>query len=108
VQFYSFSITQVTTTVTTTTVISGGTTTQVTNGGSSSSGGATIISTTPLNPSINGSISSNITNTDPNCANYNINGICTQCAYFYYKNIQNICQQVNPLCATYNNTNGNC
>lgn len=45
---------------------------------------------------------------DPNCSKYDANGNCITCALLYFKNQSNICQMVNPICATYDETNGEC
>lgn len=44
---------------------------------------------------------------DQNCANWN-GTVCAQCAFGSYFDINHVCQIVDPLCATFNSTNGNC
>lgn len=45
--------------------------------------------------------------TDQNCASWN-GSICLQCAFGSYFDSSHVCQIVDPLCATFNNTNGFC
>jgi hypothetical protein len=51
------------------------------------------------------SVNNNTSN--PHCSKWE-NGICTQCPKGAYFNSQNICSLVNPLCFTYDSSNGNC
>ena len=43
---------------------------------------------------------------NPGCASFT-NNLCNSCLDRYYL-LNNICLPVNPLCLTYNQTNGNC
>lgn len=58
---------------------------------------------------ISGTCINDINNTvsDPNCATFQ-NNVCIMCSKFYYFNSNGRCTGVNPLCQTYNTTNGNC
>lgn len=44
---------------------------------------------------------------DKFCSAYN-NSVCISCSFGYYFDSAKRCQQVNPLCLTYDSLNGNC
>lgn len=44
---------------------------------------------------------------DPNCARFN-EGICLTCSSGFYFGNDGLCKQANPLCETFDQTNGNC
>ena len=44
---------------------------------------------------------------DPNCARFN-EGICITCSSGFYFGNDGLCKQANPLCETFDQTNGNC
>ena len=48
-----------------------------------------------------------VTNTIPNCVEYDNNQNCLKCFNLYYLS-NNTCVEVNPLCKTYDSSNGNC
>ena len=47
-------------------------------------------------------------NLDPNCNLRSLKGTCLQCIASYYLNSNGYCTVANPLCRTYNLTNGHC
>jgi hypothetical protein len=55
----------------------------------------------------NGQCVEDNTTIDQNCASWT-NSVCDKCAFGSYFDVNHICQIVDPLCATFNSSNGYC
>ncbi len=53
-------------------------------------------------------INQNIIIRNPGCSSYDASGVCQTCSTRFYKDINNICQPVNPNCKTYDSVTGDC
>lgn len=88
----------------------------------STSGSSTSTSTSQSSTSVSTSTSTSISTStsstsqgstssvafQANCADYDPNGNCLRCAYFFYRDQMGMCRQVSPYCRTFNDQNGQC